>query len=64
MGLVEIYACDWSVDPKDADLPTTPELPEPGLLPALGDVGSLAIGGAFVHVVRSRHAASGARRAG
>ncbi len=50
MELVEIYECDWSIDPKDADRLTTLELPESGLLPALGDVISLTLDGAFVHV--------------
>jgi hypothetical protein len=50
MELVEIYECDWTVDPKDADRLTTLELAAPGLLPALGDVISLIIDGAFVHV--------------
>ena len=50
MDLVEIYEGDWSVDPKEADRLTTLELPEPGLLPALGDVISLTIDGAFIHV--------------
>jgi hypothetical protein len=50
MERVEVYESNWTVDPKDTDLLTTLALPEPCLLPGLGDILSIAIDGAFVHV--------------